>query len=131
MTEPEDPRVDLRALDEPPDPQRVDRVMRAVMARVAASPRPHASRVQTGVWDDLAAWMRPGLAAAAVLAALAGGTLAVHAGSRRGADSLAVGPDTVTAVASTDVEARVAEWLVARRAPTAGELLAAFRGYPQ
>jgi hypothetical protein len=109
------PRVDLRVLDAGADPAQADRVVRAVIARLPAPRRAAAS-----VWDDVAAWLRPGLVAAASVAAIA--LAAAAAVARRE-------PPERTAAAPATPEARVAEWAESERVPSARELLATFQGY--
>jgi hypothetical protein len=111
------PRVDLRALDAGADPEQADRVVRAVIARLPGRPRAAAS-----VWDDVAAWLRPGLVAAASVAAIA--LAAAAAVARRESPER-----TAAATAPATPEARVAEWAESGRVPSARELLATFQGY--
>jgi hypothetical protein len=63
----EDERIDLHALDPSGDPARLDRTARAIAARVG--PVLAARRAALAdPWSVLAAWRRPVLAAAAVIA---------------------------------------------------------------
>jgi hypothetical protein len=103
-------RIDLRALDGD-DPGRVDRVVGAVLQRIAAlPPRPAA----VSVLEAVSQCARPALAAAAILAVAA--SLLVT--QRR--DS---GDDTSLAA--------LADWAIEAHTPTNGELLATFAGYAQ
>jgi hypothetical protein len=110
MTEPSRPpgRIDLRAIDAD-DPRRVDRVVGAVLQRIAAlPPRPAA----VSVLEAVSQYARLALAAAVILAVAA--SLLVT--QRR--DS---GDDTSLAA--------LADWATEAHTPTNGELLAAFAGY--
>jgi hypothetical protein len=104
--EPTDPRIELRPLDWPPDTDQADRVIGAVMRHIAVHPRRRES-----VLEALAPYLRPALAAAAVLVAAA-------------AASLVVAPDV-----AAEQDSPIARWAEAGHVPTNGELLAAFRGY--
>jgi hypothetical protein len=112
MTDPSAPggRVDLRAID-PPDPERVERVVGAVARRIAALP-PRPARV--GALEAVSACARPALAAALVCAVAAGLVLATQ---RR--------PHHDRSLAA------LSDWARESHAPTNGELLAAFAGYTQ
>jgi len=63
----DDDRLDLSPLR--PDPERVDRSARAVLAR-ARGTLDGRQRMRTSVWRELPAWERPLLAAAAIAALL-------------------------------------------------------------
>lgn len=103
-------RIDLRALNSA-DVVQADRVIAAAMSRISVS------RVQyprDAVAEMVARFTRPALVAAAILAAVALGTVAVTDG-RRESDSPQV--------------AMLANWAEAQHVPTNGELLLAFQGY--
>jgi hypothetical protein len=110
MTEKDPGRIDLRVIDDA-DAERADRVIAESLARIAATP-------QQEPYDPILIWTerytRPALAAAAVLAAIAIGTLALTEG--RGDAP----PLEVSALAS---------WAESQHVPTNGELLLAFQGY--
>ena len=101
-------RIDLRAIDEPADPARAERVIAAAMARAAAN-RDSGS----DVFATIAVYARPLLAAAAALVVIATGTLMV---TQRPAQD--VQPAGV-----------LASWAETNHVPTNGELLALFQGY--
>ena len=63
----DDGRLDLSPLK--PDPERVDRAARAVLARVRGSLEGR-KRLRASVWGEFSVWERPLLAAAAVAALL-------------------------------------------------------------
>ena len=102
-------RIDLRSL-EASDPSRADRVIAAAMAEIASAPR---SYPRNDVAATIGGMLRPALAAAAVLIAV---TLSAMATRRVTSDD----PSPLTALA---------DWTVAGKTPTNGELLAAFQGY--
>jgi hypothetical protein len=106
MSERDDERIDLSALDGP-DQLRADAVIARAMTRIGA-----ASPVREPLVAELARWWRPGLAAAGILFAL--GILLAR--PRPAAE------DIVSA------EARVLEWAESGHVPSNGELLATFRG---
>jgi hypothetical protein len=99
-------RIDLRAIDEPDDPHRADRIVRAAMAR-ARWPAGGARGVQASI----GAYGRTVMAAAAVLVAIAAGM--VVAAQREGVQPASV----------------LAAWSESQHVPTNGELLVAFQGY--
>lgn len=101
-------RVDLRAIDEPADSARADRVIAAAIARVTAG-----ADAPGDVFAGIEAYARPLVAIAAALLLAATGTLLL---TRGGAEA-----DTATNV--------VADWALSAHVPTNGELLAAFQGY--
>lgn len=101
-------RIDLRAIDEPADPNQAERVIAAVRSRKRV-PMSETADVLAGV----AAWSRPILAAAAALLLAATATL-LRTRERAQDDQ----PVSV-----------VASWAESSYVPTNGELLAAFQGY--
>ena len=101
-------RFDLRAIDEPADPARAERVIAAAMARIAADRNPGGDALGT-----IVIYARPLLAAAAALVVIATGTLIV---TQRPAQD--VQPAGV-----------LASWAESNHVPTNGELLALFQGY--
>ena len=107
MSERDDDRLDLSALGKD-DPVQADRVVRAALQRIAA-PQP--------MLADLAAWWRPGLAAAAVIGLLALGVALTRQRSE--------------ATAVPALETRLLQWAESGYVPSNGELLAAVRGYSQ
>jgi len=70
----DDERIDLSALDPGAAPDRVERGVQAVLARVAPSLAARRARGPV-VWDVLRAWRRPVLAAAALVALLCAAVL--------------------------------------------------------
>ena len=101
-------RIDLRAIDEPADPARADRVIAAAMSRIAAD-----RNSRGDVLTVIVIYARPLLAAAAALVVIATGTL------------------MVTQPPAADVQAAsvLANWAESNHVPTNGELLAVFQGY--
>jgi hypothetical protein len=101
-------RIDLRAIDEPGDQARAERVIAAAMSRVAAD------RNSGGdVLSTIVIYSRPLLAAAAALVVIATGTLI-----------------TTPRRTQQDPPASVlASWAESNHVPTNGELLAVFQGY--
>ena len=102
-------RIDLRAIDNA-DPGREDRVIAATMSRIAESPQQY-PRDLLLEWTER--FTRPALVAAAVLAAIALGTVTLT----RSHESQA--PQVVA----------LASWVETQHVPTNGELLLAFQGY--
>jgi len=101
-------RVDLRAIDEPADPARAERVIAAAMSRVAAT-----RNSGRDVFATIAVYARPLLAVAAALVVIATGTLMV----------------TQRPVRDVQVAGVLASWAESNHVPTNGELLAVFQGY--
>lgn len=101
-------RIDLRAIDEPADPARAERVIAAAMTRIAANQNPGADALAA-----IAIYARPLFAAAAALVVIATGTL------------------IATQRPEEDVEPAgvLASWAESNHVPTNGELLAVFQGY--
>ena len=108
MTDRDDERIDLSALGGPA-PLQEDSVVRGAMLRIRAVPTPEP------LLAALAAWWRPGLAAAILVFAL--GMFLALPRSGRGQSETAL------------VEARLIEWALAGHVPSNGELLATFHGY--
>ena len=109
MTDRTPGRIDLRAIERA-DSAQADRVIAAAMARIAASPGQQ-SRDVVVEWAER--FTRPALIAAAVLAAVAVGTLALTDGRREPAPQVAT----------------LATWVESEHVPTNGELLLTFQGY--
>ena len=101
-------RIDLRAIDEPADPARAERVIAAAMARIAADENPGGDALAT-----IAIYARPLLAIAAALVVMATGTLVVTQRPKRDTQPAGV----------------LARWAESNHVPTNGELLALFQGY--
>ena len=101
-------RIDLRALDEPHDPNQADRVVSSVLRRAAIDEllEPADLLVRLG------AFVRPALAVAAIVILCAIATL--RSPGTRGAGMPLVS---------------LSSWASAERVPTNGELLSAFKGY--
>jgi hypothetical protein len=102
-------RIDLRTLDDA-HAGRADRVIRAAMSRIATSPE---QAPRDAVAEVASRFTRPAIVAAAVLAAIAIGTLAL----------------THRASASPAPETLLASWVESQHVPTNAELLQAFEGY--
>jgi hypothetical protein len=109
MTEQKPGRIDLRALEDG-DTDRAARVIAAAMCDIAASPEQSPRDVVT---DVVSRFTRPALVAAAVLAAMAVGTLVL---TDRSGDPPAG-------------ETMLASWVESQHVPTNAELLLAFQGY--
>lgn len=101
-------RIDLRAIDEPADPARAERVIAAAMSRITADRNSGGDALAT-----IVIYARPLLAAAAALVVIATGTLMV---TQRPAPEYQ--PASV-----------LASWAESNHVPTNGELLAVFQGY--
>jgi hypothetical protein len=108
MTDGYDERIDLSALGGP-DTLQEESVVRGAMLRIRATP------AREPLLAVLAAWWRPGLAAAALVFAL-GMFLAWQR-----SNPAETGPELV--------EARLIDWVLAGHVPSNGELLAIFQGY--
>ncbi|HEV8597802.1 MAG TPA: hypothetical protein VGQ69_00415 [Gemmatimonadales bacterium] len=106
MAEREDERIDLAALGGA-EPLQADAVIAKAMARIGAI-----SPEREPLVAELAAWWRPGLAAAVILFAL--GLLLARPRPAQ--------EDTASA------EVRVLEWAAAGHVPSNAELLATFQG---
>ncbi len=119
MIDHSDDRIDFSPLDPLGDPAREERVVSAVMARISVSPRTHAE----GVWQSIAAFMRPALAAAAVIVVASGSAL-VYAQRAESA------PTSVADVTeSVGLSPPIAAWVAGGVAPSAGDLVVLARGY--
>ena len=101
-------RIDLRAIDEPADSARAERVIEAAMSRAAAN-----RHSRTDVFATIAAYARPLFAAAAALVVIATGTLMV----------------TQRPLQDVPPAGVLASWAESNHVPTNGELLAVFQGY--
>jgi hypothetical protein len=111
--------IDLSALDAHRDPLLADRVIGATMARIRAStPALSHPRTPESVLVDVAQWWYPAVAAAALIAVVAGLTVIrhPHTAADQGADS----------AVSDAVETRLLEWAQSGHVPTNGDVLAAF-----
>ena len=108
MNDRDDERIDFTALYGP-DPLQEESVVRGAMLRIRAVPAPEP------LLAALAAWWRPGLAAAVLMFAL-GMFLALQRSS--------------PGESGTElVEGRLIDWALAGHVPSNGELLATFQGY--
>ncbi len=108
---------DLRPLDPSRDPARWERLIAATSARAALElARRRRARSPAFV---LAGWARPGLAAAAVLALVSAGVLALAPGAE------AAQPRVAEALG---VPGTVADWVETGHAPSAAELAASLGG---
>ncbi|NIP83390.1 MAG: hypothetical protein GWM90_30860 [Gemmatimonadetes bacterium] len=112
-------RVDLSPLDPSLDRLRYERLVRRIVD--AAAPELARRAGEAGPLAALGAWARPTLTAAAVIAALAVGTLVAV---ERGRDAPA------TMVDALGVPAPAAEWLEQGREPTASDLVLAVESRP-
>ena len=109
----DDDRLDLSPLR--PDPERVDRSARAVLAR-ARGTLDGRQRMRTSVWRELPAWERPLLAAAAIAALLSIVVLLrVH--------PLVRGADVATLSERAGVPAPIARWAESDEPPDPSSLL--------
>jgi hypothetical protein len=109
-------RVDLSALDPTQDRLGYERLVRRVVA--AAGPELARRAAGDNPLAMLAAWARPALAAAAVIAVVAIGTLAVT--ERAGHDE-----PLGTMADALGVPAPASDWLADGREPTRGDLVLA------
>ncbi|HEY5060845.1 MAG TPA: hypothetical protein VII52_04865 [Gemmatimonadaceae bacterium] len=114
------PAIDLRALDPHRDTLLADRVIGAAMVQIRASARPPSwAAVPASVLGDVAQWWYPAVAAAALVAVVAG--VAVIRNPRMTADR----------AVNDVVEARLVEWARSGHVPTNADLLSAFAGAPR
>lgn len=100
-----DPRFDFRALDPARDPDFDARIAAIVSDAMTARREPRALEAPASVFDDIARWTRPALAAAAVIALLSLPALArsFRAPAAPAASDIALRPyDQVTAWAHTN-----------------------------
>jgi hypothetical protein len=104
--------VDLSPIDLFPDPTREDRVVALAMARIRAS---RAVVERRHVLGDVAALWRPALAAASVIAALAG-------------IAISTTPVPQGAAPAEQLRSRLLEWAQSGHVPSNGELIAMFAG---
>lgn len=101
-------RIDLRAIDHPPDQLQAERVISGAMARLAAE------RDSGGdVLATIVIYTRPLLAVAAALVLVATGTLM----------------STQRQTEPVEPASVLASWAESSHVPTNGELLAVFQGY--
>ena len=115
-------RVDLSALDPTRDQIGYERLVRRILD--AAAPELARRRAAATPLVQLAAWARPALAAAAVIAAVALGTIVV-------ADRYIGATDAAASIADAlGVPAPAADWLAEGRAPTTGDLVLAVERSP-
>lgn len=113
-------RVDLSALDPTRDRIGYERLVRRILE--AAAPELARRRATANPLVQLAAWARPALAAAAVIALVALGTLAVTTRYETVQDPAGSIADAL------GVPAPAADWLTEGRAPTTGDLVLAVEG---
>ena len=104
--------IDLSAIDRFPDPTREDRVVGRAIARIRAS-RPAVERRH--LLGDVAALWRPTLAAASVIATLAGIAISTTRSPQGDAP-----PE--------QLRSRLLEWATSGHVPSNGELIATFAG---
>lgn len=104
--------IDLSAIDLFPDPTREDRVVALAMARIRAA-QPAVERRH--LLGDVAALWRPTLAAASVIATVAGITISTTRGPEGDASA-------------EQLRSRLLEWAQSGHVPSNGELIATFAG---
>ncbi len=119
MTDEIEKRIDFSALDPAGEPARKDRVVSAVMGRISAVPR----RRDGGVWASIVGYLRPALAAAAMVAFVSGAALIYAQRAERAASAV------VDAHQSAWLTPRMAEWAAGGAPPSAGYLVVLARGY--
>jgi hypothetical protein len=107
-------RIDLRAIDSA-DARQADRVIAAAMSRIATSPEQYPGDTLVALAER---FTRPALVAAALLAAVAIGTVA-YSDAPRERDSSPLASQVAT----------LTSWAESQHVPTNGELLLAFQGY--
>jgi hypothetical protein len=113
--------IDLRALDATADELHWERLVRAISARAAPELARRAAAGNVGVLTMLGRWAWPAMAAASIMAVLAGGVLArVHL-----AQPLASGRPVLE---SLQLSAPISTWLDEERSPTATDLIMALEG---
>jgi hypothetical protein len=110
-------RVDLSALDPTRDRIGYERLVHRILE--AAAPELARRRAAANPLVQLAAWARPALAAAAVIAVLAAGAIAM-------AERYDGAQDPAGTIADAlGVPAPASDWLAEGRAPTTGDLVLA------
>ena len=135
MSEKPENRLDLSALDPRRDEERFERSVRSIAARLAPTLAARRAR-KPDLWTLLAAWQRPVLAAAAVLAvalvaalmrlgplAAPGSSNAVSAHSRVASPKPAATRQPSTLLEAAGVPAAVAEWAETGTAPSGSSVL--------
>lgn len=116
MTDPDrDDRIDLSALGISHDDGQMKRVVGGAMDRIRAMEPRASSPEDTSILTEVARWWYPGLAAAALVAVVAGATV-LSGNMRRGRYD------------DAQVAARLAEWARTGHVPDNGELFATFHG---
>jgi hypothetical protein len=106
-------RIDLESLADLGSAEQADRVIGAVLARVAAQQ----SRARLDVLSRVALLARPAIAVAALILVTA--TMAMHFGVR----------PTAVSPASASANVALTRWIEHGRAPSNAELVAVFEGY--
>lgn len=128
-----DTRLDLSPLDPDEDPAWRERLVGSVMSQVRTAPTPRArlGLSRADPVSDLLSLTRPALTAASIAAAAALIAVALSARGRDGhAGRAASAQDDRFALAeAVGLPGPVAGWVEGGRAPSAGEVLAAVRGY--
>jgi hypothetical protein len=113
-------RIDLTALAADRDPGGFERRVHAIMR--AAAPELARRAARDGVLVVIGQWVRPALAAAAVVAAIALGALA------RAVSAPAPGGEGGTVIEALGVAEPASRWLDEDRAPTVSDLMMALDG---
>jgi hypothetical protein len=108
-------RIDFRSLDPTRDAARLDTAVASIMA--AAGPELAGRRYRRNTLGQVAGWRRPLLAAAAVTAIVAVGTLATVDAEREAATS------TTGIAEAIGMSEQVATWVRSDEAPDPAELL--------
>ena len=115
----DDDRLDLGAFGLAEDKAQADRVIAGAMSRIATTEQQSSRNYDFVPWlDDVAQWWYPGLAAAAVIALVAGATVANT-------------PTPSDRVTDAHIESQLLDWARAGHVPTNGDLFAAFHRIPQ
>lgn len=128
-----DTRLDLSPLDPDEDPAWRERLVRSVMSQVraASAPRAQVPVSRADLLFDLLSLARPALAAAslAAAAALIAAGLGVRGRDGHAGPAASAQRDRFAIAEAVGLPGPVAGWVEGGRAPSAGEVLAAVRGY--
>ena len=115
----QDRPMDLSPVDPTADPERFDQLVESVIARAADELA--ARRIRSGPVVQIAAWRRPMLAAAAVVAVLAGTVLT----QTRIPETMAI-EETDGVGEAVGVPVEIAQWLWEETVPSTADLFGVF-----
>jgi heme/copper-type cytochrome/quinol oxidase subunit 2 len=119
MNDPQDRPIDFSSVDPTADPERFDQLVEAVIAQAADELA--ARRMQANPVLQIAAWRRPMLAAAAVVAVIAGTVLT----QVRVPESIST-PETDGIAEAVGIPVELAQWLWDGTVPSTTDLFGVF-----